>query len=105
MSHLHLTLILALLALTPAHADELPGADKARYCISCHGENGLKSAPTQPAIGGRSAADLIVLLDEYRHLRRFNPAMQMLLVGMNDTDLADIADYFAIAGMDEGAVR
>jgi cytochrome c553 len=91
--------LLSLLLTLPILADDLPGASKAVRCMGCHGVDGMKSAPTQPAIGGREPAAMIAMLDEYRYLRRFNPAMQALLFSMSNTDIADVADYFHIAGL------
>jgi cytochrome c553 len=80
-----------------ATADELsPG--KAYTCTSCHGADGMKSAPGQPAIGGRSTEELVTILQAYRHLNRVNPAMQLLLLSMNETEIRDVAQYFSQAG-------
>jgi cytochrome c553 len=58
----------------------------------------MKSAPGQPAIGGRPVDSLFSMLQDYRHLRRINPAMQVLLFGMSDRDVADVAEYFSLSG-------
>jgi cytochrome c553 len=95
-----LSLLLAGLLAWPvaAPADSLPGEAKAFPCTACHGADGMKSAPGQPAIGGRPAEALVALLQDYRHLRRINPAMQILLLPMSDQDVEDVAEYFSLAG-------
>lgn len=81
-----------------AKADPLPGEAKAFKCTGCHGPTGMKSAPGQPVIGGRPAEALVAILHDYQRLRRLNPAMQALLLGLDDADLEDIAEYFSLAG-------
>lgn len=97
---LALPLLLAGLTATAfaAQADTLPGEAKSFPCTACHGPEGMKAAPGQPAIGGRPAEDLIAILRDYQHLRRINPAMQVLLLGMSDEDVEDVADYFSLTG-------
>ncbi|MDD3530680.1 MAG: hypothetical protein PHS77_12460 [Gallionellaceae bacterium] len=99
MKHTLSLLLAALLALPLAvRADQLPGEAKAFKCTGCHGPAGMKSAPGQPAIGGRPAEDLVAILLDYQRLRRINPAMQALLLGMDDADLEDVAEFFSLAG-------
>lgn len=99
MKHTLSLLMAALLALPlAARADQLPGEAKAFKCTGCHGPAGMKSAPGQPAIGGRPAEDLVDLLEDYRQLRRINPAMQALLLGMERQDIEDIAEFFSLSG-------
>lgn len=102
-----LPLLLAALLAHPlaARADSLPGEARAFPCTACHGPDGMKSAPGQPAIGGRPAADLVALLQDYRHLRRVNPAMQVLLLSMSEQEVEDVAEYFSLAGPGLEAVR
>lgn len=103
MKSKQLPLLIGLLALPALTlADRLPGEAKALYCTSCHGQQGMKSAPGQPAIGGRPAQELVAVLHDYQRLRRFNPAMQMLLLSMSEQDVVDVAEYFSQAG---GAAR
>lgn len=92
-------LFAGLLAVSSAAlADVLPGEAKAFPCTSCHGPDGMKHAPGEAAIGGRSEAELIAILNDYRQLRRVNPAMQALLLSLNERDIADIAEYFSLSG-------
>lgn len=95
-----LPFVLTILLSTPlvAGADTLPGEAKAFQCTACHGPEGMKAAPGQPAIGGRPAEELVAILQDYQHLRRINPAMQVLLLGMSDEDVEDVADYFSLTG-------
>ncbi|MFA5083252.1 MAG: hypothetical protein WC474_11945 [Hydrogenophilaceae bacterium] len=94
----HLPFVLAALMASTAMADILPGADKAFQCTACHGPDGMKAPPGQLAIGGRPTEALVALLQDYRHLRRINPAMQVLLLNMSDQDIEDVAEYFSLSG-------
>lgn len=95
-----LPLILASLAAIPAPAlaDPGTGAAKAHLCTGCHGADGMRSAPGEAGIGGRPVAALVAAMQDYRHLRRLNPAMQLLLLSMTDQDIQEVAEYFAKAG-------
>ncbi|GEM_PF-4486685 len=95
------TLLLALSLASLIHgasADQLPGEAKAFQCTGCHGPHGMKSAPGQPAIGGRDPDEILALLKDYQSLHRINPAMLALLIGLRDEDLEDIAEYFSLVG-------
>lgn len=89
----------------PVAADMLPGEAKAYGCIGCHGADGMKSAPGQPAIGGRPAEALLALLHDYRALRRINPPMQFLVLNMTEDDLENVAEYFSLIGSDQTGSR
>ncbi|TCJ11508.1 hypothetical protein EZJ19_15700 [Parasulfuritortus cantonensis] len=86
-----------------ARADILPGETKAFQCTACHGPTGMRHAPGQAAIGGRSAEELAAILRDYRHLRRINPAMQVLLLPMSEQDVDDVAEYFSLVGQTAAA--
>lgn len=98
-------LLAGLLASPAAMADILPGADKAFQCTACHGPDGMRAPPGQLAIGGRPAEVLVTILQDYRHLRRINPAMQVLLLNMSDQDIEDVADYFSLSGTTTSAAK
>lgn len=90
--------ISALLTLPAQAADEQTGAAKAHLCTGCHGSDGMKAAPGAVPIGGRPVVALVSAMQDYRHLRRLNPAMQLLLLSMTDQDILDVAEYFARSG-------
>lgn len=92
-----------LLAAPAAQADALPGEAKAFQCTACHGPDGMRHAPGQAAIGGRSVEELVAILKDYQHLRRVNPAMQVLLLSMSDQDIENVAEYFSLAGQTASA--
>lgn len=81
------------------------GAAKAHLCTGCHGNDGQKAAPGQAGIGGRPVAALVAAMQDYQHLRRLNPAMQVLLLSMSDQDINEVAEYFSRAGADSSSTN
>lgn len=100
MRTLSLLFSLCCLAAPAFASDATPaqGAAKAHLCTGCHGVDGMKSAPGAAPIGGRPVGTLVSAMQDYRHLRRLNPAMQVLLLSMTDEDILVVAEYFSSAG-------
>jgi cytochrome c553 len=71
-------------------------AERARPCMSCHGEQGRSTADGYyPRIAGKPSGYLLHQLQAFRDGRRANPAMAYLLRGMPDQYLEEFAEYFA----------
>ncbi len=73
--------------------------DKARAwaasCASCHGTNG-RSAGEVPSLAGKSKADLLATLQEFRAGKRKTATiMHQYTKGYNDAQLERIAEYFS----------
>jgi len=91
-----------LLSLVPgfAQADDLSaqvtaGREKARPCTTCHGLDGLRHGGEMPTIGGRDYFDLLYQLGRFKRADRFQPAMTVLLQTFDESDMSDVAAYFA----------
>ena len=71
-------------------------AQRAKPCMSCHGEEG-RAAPDgyYPRIAGKPAGYLLHQLQAFRDGTRANAAMAYLLHGMPDRYLQEFAEYFA----------
>jgi len=84
------------LMLVDAHAgDAAAGKTKSATCVSCHGLNGKSSIPTNPHLAGQQEAYLIKAIKDYRDGQRKNPMMTPMAAGLSDTDIADLAAFFA----------
>lgn len=102
------TLMLALaLLLSPGAAtagDPEAGAQKAYTCLGCHGvKHYVNTYPTYhvPRIAGQHEAYLVSALKAYRGKTRGHGSMQANAALLTDTDIEDIAAYFAAqAGKD-----
>lgn len=78
---------------TPAAARGLLLAKK---CASCHGENGISKQAMWPTLAGLSKGYLEKALKSYRAERK-NGMMNNIVKNLNDTEIADLAAYFANA--------
>jgi cytochrome c553 len=71
----------------------LPAA--ATLCASCHGPDGVASAPMFPSLAGQHEDYLVRALEEYKKGGRNNPVMKGLVGDLKDSDIAVIAHYFS----------
>ena len=104
MKNTILTLAVCLLpSLVQAQAaagDATAGKAKAiAICSGCHGIVGTKTAYPEvymvPKIGGQNAAYLVAALKSYRAGERNNETMKGLASALRESELADIAAYYA----------
>jgi cytochrome c553 len=70
------------------------GKAKTGACAGCHGANGEGKAPN-PALAGKSEADIVQALKDYKSGKRANPIMKSFATPMTDQDMANVAAYYA----------
>lgn len=70
------------------------GRALANACAACHGPEG-RSQGAIPAIDGLSTEDFIAALKAFRADTRQGTVMRLIAKGLEDTDLAALAQYFA----------
>lgn len=92
---LALTLLLGSLATAAAAADSAAGKQKSAACAACHGPDGNSADPQYPRLAGQHASYLERALLDYRSGARKNPIMAGFAGGLSDSDIADLAAYFA----------
>ena len=83
-----------------AKGDPIAGKIKAiAICSGCHGIVGTKTAFPEvylvPKIGGQNADYLVAALKAYRNGDRYNETMKGLASALKESELADIAAYYA----------
>lgn len=83
-----------------AAGDPVAGKAKAvAICSGCHGIVGTKTAFPEvyhvPKIGGQNAAYIVAALKAYRAGERNNETMKSLASVLKESELADIAAYYA----------
>jgi cytochrome c553 len=66
-----------------------------RLCVSCHGFDGLSTAPDIPHIAGQKPEYLFTAMREYITGAREHAALQALQSKLNETDERDVAAYYA----------
>lgn len=90
-------LIIPLILLTfPAYADDPDnGRVLARQCSVCHGKVGLAQDPEVPNLAGQSAFYLEKSLKDYRDGIREDRRMTLVVQDLSDTEIADLAAWYA----------
>lgn len=75
--------------------DAATGKALARNCAACHGETGIGSNPAWPKLAGQKAGYLVNALKAFRAGLRKDPMMAGVTRGLSDTDIANLAAYYA----------
>ena len=89
--------VLALLVVTPAHAqgDPAAGKQKAVVCAACHGPDGNSTVALYPILAGQTARYLYLQLRDFKQGRRKDPLMSPMAVNLSKQDMWDLATYFS----------
>lgn len=77
-----------------AAGDIEAGMAKAKSCAGCHGKSG-EGKGDNPALAGKSAADLMTAMNEYKSGARDHKMKNRLAKKWSDEDIADLAAYYA----------
>ncbi|MDY6981155.1 MAG: c-type cytochrome [Pseudomonadota bacterium] len=78
----------------------------ATACIACHGANGEGNAATGfPRLAGLNADYLAKQLHDYQSGSRQNPVMQPFAKAMSDSEIRNVAAYYASLDPKTGASR
>jgi len=80
---------------TAQAADKAAGRESAGLCATCHGKNGLATAPDAPNLAGNSAVYIAEQLKAYRSGARQHPQMSIIASGLSDADIANLAAWFS----------
>lgn len=82
-----------------------PGAsDVVATCVRCHGREGHgRENAAFPKLAGQRAAYLSNALHAYAQDKRFSGMMQPIAAGLDDQEIARIADYYAALPVSSGA--
>jgi cytochrome c553 len=68
---------------------------KTENCQECHGEHGISTAIAVPKLAGQYADYLVKQLQNFQSGARKHPVMNVMAEGLSESDLCDIAAYFA----------
>jgi cytochrome c553 len=86
--------LFAMIGTAQAAGDAQAGKAKATACAACHGANGEGKAPN-PALAGKSEAEFVQALKDYKSGKRTNAIMKTLAGPLSDQDVANLAAYYA----------
>ena len=75
-------------------ADIAAGEAKARTCATCHGRNGVGTAPNFPNLAGQKSIYLTEQLQLFRSGERKNEQMTIIAKPLSDEDIANLAAYY-----------
>jgi cytochrome c553 len=75
--------------------DPEAGKTRSALCAGCHGVDGNSIAGTWPTLAGQHATYLVKQLQDYKSGKRADPIMQGMAVMLSETDIQDIAAYYA----------
>jgi cytochrome c553 len=82
-----------------AQADKSPeytkGQALAGVCAGCHGIDGHSAVPTQPSLGGMSAAYIGKQLTHFKTGQRDNAIMKGFAANLSDADIKSLSVYYA----------
>ena len=91
-----LTVMLALETAPPAIAgDPAAGRKIVGQCAACHGQDGIGRMPDVPNLAGESTIYLTQKLNACRSGQRDHPQMSIIAKGLGDTQIADLAAWYA----------
>lgn len=79
----------------PAQEPLLAGASAADECAGCHGDDGNSVMEGVPSLAGHHPEDLVAAMDAYKAASRDDPLMQSALEEFNESDIANIALFYA----------
>ena len=96
MKKVLISIILSVGLMSTAQAgDAVAGKTKAATCGACHGADGNSLAPNFPKIAGQGERYLVKQITDIKNGDRQVPEMTGFVMGLNETDIADIAAYYA----------
>jgi cytochrome c553 len=86
--------LLGFVVTAQAAGDAQAGKAKAGACAGCHGANGEGVKPN-PALAGKSEADIVQAMQDYKSGKRANPIMKTFATPLSDQDMANLGAYYA----------
>ena len=92
--HTALAITLLLASVPVGAADVNLGRDIAANCANCHGTHGRSRSP-MPSLAGRTQAEIVSYVREFRDGTRPSTVMQQLAKGYTDAQIEAAAAYFA----------
>ena len=84
-----------------ARAQQIAG----QVCASCHGAEGISSAPVNPHLAGQHAQYVSVQLDHFKSGLRKNPVMQAMAAQLTPDEMRALGVYFAEKKPNAGAAK
>jgi cytochrome c553 len=80
------------------HAHAAPaksGAEVAKQCVACHGEDGNSPTPNFPRIAGQHADYMVHALKSYKNGDRKNAIMAGIVAALSEKEMKNVAAFYA----------
>jgi len=80
------------------HAEEAParsGAEVAKQCVACHGEDGNSPTPNFPRLAGQHADYMFHSLKSYKNGERKNAIMAGIVAALSEKEMKNVAAFYA----------
>ncbi len=71
------------------------GAEVAKQCVACHGEDGNSPTPNFPRIAGQHADYMFHSLMSYKNGDRKNAIMAGIVAALSEDEMKNVAEFFA----------
>jgi cytochrome c553 len=84
--------------------DVAAGRAKAMMCQACHGMDGLAKTPDAPNIAGQVEPYLVAQLQAFKAGARKSEAMSVVVQGLSDADIDNLAAYYAAIEINVGKI-
>ena len=72
-----------------------PAPPKAQPCATCHGPQGLATAPDAPNLAGQPQGYLADQLKAFRGGKRIHPVMNVVAKPLTDADIDQLSAWYA----------
>jgi cytochrome c553 len=84
-----------LAAVGPAAAGDVEaGKKKAKACVTCHGRDGIGTAPHFPNLAGQKLIYLTQQMKAFRDGKRQSEVMGVVIKALSDADIDNLAAYY-----------
>jgi cytochrome c553 len=90
-----LVFVLACSTAAEAAGDRVAGKKVMVKCQVCHGKDGLAKLPEAPNIAGQKEAYLVRTLAAFKAGERKSEQMTVVVKGLSDEDIANVAAYYS----------
>jgi len=71
------------------------GAEVAKQCVACHGEDGNSPTPNFPRIAGQHADYMFHSLKSYKNGDRKNAIMASIVAALSEKEMKNVSAFFA----------
>lgn len=95
MKQLVLVILFSVVTSVIQAGDATAGKNKSMLCSTCHGSEGISMADNWPNLAGQHEKYLAKQLTEYKSGARDNAQMMAMAMPLSETDIADLAAYYA----------